>query len=116
MNLGIAYSSLGQYQQAIEFYQQSLDIAREIGDRNLEAIAWFNLGLSLENVNRESDALGAYRNARKLCQAMGLDAKVQDCNDAIEQISQPKTFVVSRRGLWRWLRRLWRWVRSWFRQ
>ena len=47
MNLGIAYSSLGQYQQAIEFYQQSLDIAREIGDRNLEAIAWFNLGLSL---------------------------------------------------------------------
>lgn len=30
------------------------------------AIAWFNLGEALENLNRESDALGAYRNAREL--------------------------------------------------
>jgi tetratricopeptide (TPR) repeat protein len=69
-SLGIAYDSLGQYQQAIDFFQQSLDIAREIGDHNGEAIAWFNLGLALENVNRESDALGAYRNARELYQTM----------------------------------------------
>ncbi|OYD93321.1 hypothetical protein CDG76_21885 [Nostoc sp. 'Peltigera membranacea cyanobiont' 210A] len=43
-----------------------MDIAREIGDRNSEAIAWFNLGEALENLNRELDTLGAYRNARKL--------------------------------------------------
>ncbi|MFN6530793.1 tetratricopeptide repeat protein [Nostoc sp. ChiSLP03a] len=115
-NLGIAYRCLGQYQQAIEFQQRSLEIAREIGDRYGEAIAWYNLGLSLENVNRESDALGAYRNASELYQQMGLDAKVQDCNNAIERLSQPKTPVVSRRGFWAWLRRLWRWVRSWFRR
>ncbi|MCW5317485.1 tetratricopeptide repeat protein [Nostoc sp. KVJ3] len=115
-NLGNAYNSLGQYQRAIEFLQQYLDIAREIGDRNSEASAWFNLGLALEKVNRESDALGAYRNARELCQAMGLDANVQDCNNAIERLSQPKTPVVSRRGFWAWLRRLWRWVRAWFRR
>ncbi|MEA5622641.1 tetratricopeptide repeat protein [Nostoc sp. UHCC 0251] len=90
-NLANAYFSLGQYQQAIEFLQQSLDIATEIGDRNSEAIAWFNLGEALENLNRESDALGAYRNARELYQAMGLDADVQDCNNAIERLSQPKT-------------------------
>ncbi|WP_234017099.1 hypothetical protein [Nostoc sp. 'Lobaria pulmonaria (5183) cyanobiont'] len=47
---------------------------------------------------------------------MGLDAKVQDCNNAIECLSQLKTPVVSRRDLWRWLRRLWRWVYSWFRR
>ncbi|MEH2109324.1 tetratricopeptide repeat protein [Nostoc sp.] len=116
MSLGLAYFSLGQYQQAIDFLQQSLEIARDIGDRHSEAIAWFNLGLSLENVNRESDALGAYRNARELCQAMGFDTKVQDCNNAIERLSQPKTPVVSRRGFWVWLLRLWRWVRSWFRR
>ncbi|WP_292802683.1 tetratricopeptide repeat protein [Nostoc sp. NMS7] len=115
-NLGNVYNSLGQYQRAIEFYQQSLEIKREIGDIRGEAIVWFNLGLSLENVNRESDALGAYRNARELYQAMGLDAKVQDCNNAIERLSQPQTLVVSRRGFWVWLHRLWRWVRSWFRQ
>ncbi|MDZ8031603.1 tetratricopeptide repeat protein [Nostoc sp. DedSLP04] len=116
IGLGNAYYLLGHYQGAIEFHQQSLEIKREIGDRNGEAIAWFNLGLSLKNVNRESDALGAYRNARELCQAMGLDAKVQDCNNAIERLSQPKTPVLSRRGFWVWLRRLWRWVCSWFRQ
>ncbi|MBD2205478.1 tetratricopeptide repeat protein [Calothrix sp. FACHB-1219] len=115
-NLGNAYNSLGQYQRAIEFFQQSLDITREIGDIRGEANAWFNLGLSLENVNRESDALGAYRNARELYQTMGLDANVQDCNDAIERLSQPQAPVVSRRGFWGWLRRLRRWVRGWFRR
>ena len=32
-SLGNAYQSLGEYHLAIEFYQQWLDIAREIGDR-----------------------------------------------------------------------------------
>jgi len=30
-DLGVAYGSLGQYQRAIEFYQQHLAIAKEIG-------------------------------------------------------------------------------------
>ncbi|WP_414566831.1 tetratricopeptide repeat protein, partial [Anabaena sp. CCY 9613] len=108
--------SLGQYPRAIEFFQQSLEIFREIGDIRGEANSWFNLGLALENVNRESDALGAYRNARELYQKMELDADVQDCNNRIERLSQPQTAVLSRRGFWAWLRRLWRWVRSWFRR
>jgi tetratricopeptide (TPR) repeat protein len=115
-NLGNTYLNLGQYQEAIEFCQQSLEISREIGDIRGEAFSWFNLGLALENVNRESDALGAYRNARELFQTMGLDANVQDCNNAIKRLSQPKMPVVSRRGFWVWLRRLWRWVCSLFRQ
>ncbi|MEH2345643.1 MAG: tetratricopeptide repeat protein [Nostoc sp.] len=114
--LGLAYNSLGHYQQAIEFCQQRLDIAREIGNCREEADACLNLATVLKNVNRELDALGAYHNARKLFQAMGLDAKVQNCNDAIERLSKPKMPVISRRGFWVWLRRLWRWVRSWFRQ
>lgn len=43
---------------------------------------------------------------------MEIDTKVQDCNNAIERLSQPKTPVVSRRSFWWRLRRLWRWVRS----
>ncbi|MCC5641639.1 tetratricopeptide repeat protein [Nostoc sp. CHAB 5824] len=116
IGLGDAYGSLGQYQRAIEFLQQSLEITREIGNISGEAIVWLNLGEALENLNRESDALGAYCNARELFQAMGLDDKVQYCNNAIERLSQPKTPVVSRRGFWAWLRRLWRWVLSWFRR
>ena len=32
-NLGIAYDSLGQVQQAIEYHKQSLSIAIKVGDR-----------------------------------------------------------------------------------
>ncbi|TAE53280.1 MAG: tetratricopeptide repeat protein, partial [Nostocales cyanobacterium] len=115
-NLGSAYDSLGQQQIAIDFFQQSLKIFREIVYVQGEATAWFNLGLVLEKVDREADALGAYRNARGLCETMGLDAKVQNCNDAINRLSQPQKPVVSRRGFWGWLGRLWRWVRGWFRR
>ncbi|OBQ14685.1 MAG: transcriptional regulator [Anabaena sp. LE011-02] len=116
ISLGNAYYSLGQYERAISFYQQSLDIAKEIGDIRGEANAWLNLGLTLENVNREPDAVGAYRNARELYQTMGLDVKVQLCNDKIERLSQPKKPVVSQRGFWAWLRRFWRWLRGSFRR
>jgi tetratricopeptide (TPR) repeat protein len=115
-SLGATYGLMGQYQQAIEFHQQSLHIAREIGDRNSEAKAWFNLGETLQNLNREPDALGAYRNARELFQIMGLDANVQDCNNNIDRLSQPKMPVVFHRGFWGWLRQLWRRLHGWFRR
>jgi tetratricopeptide (TPR) repeat protein len=53
--LGYDYSSLGQYQRAIEYYQQSLEIEQEIGDRSGEAAALLGLGnvyYSLESYQR----------------------------------------------------------------
>ena len=44
-NLGSAYAALGQPKKAIEFHEQHLAVAREIGDRQGEAIACWNLGL-----------------------------------------------------------------------
>ena len=85
-NLGIASDSLGQYPQAIEYYHQSLKIFHDIGNRRGEAISWFNLANTLEKLNRAQDAIGAYRNARTLCQAMKLDADIQDCDNAIQKI------------------------------
>ncbi len=38
MGLGNVYLSLGEYQKAIEFHQQSLAITREIGDRGVKRI------------------------------------------------------------------------------
>ena len=34
--LGVAYYSLGDYKKAVEFHQQSLSIAKEIGEKGLE--------------------------------------------------------------------------------
>ncbi len=90
-----------------------MDIFRAIGDREGEARSWFNLGLALENTNREADVMGAYRNARQLYQAIRLDADVQDCDNQIERLSQPVSSP--RRGGWlsrlrQWLQRVWRWI------
>lgn len=120
-NLGVIYRILEQYQQAIEYFQRSLQIQSELGEskmgeRRVEANAWLNLGGALVSANRESDALGAYRNARELYQAMELEKEVKLCNNSIERLSQQKAPVASRRDFWRWLRRLWRWVSSWFRR
>ncbi|BAG02494.1 tetratricopeptide protein [Microcystis aeruginosa NIES-843] len=55
-SLGNVYNSLGEYQKAIEFHQQSLAIFREIGDRGGEAASYNNLG----NVY---NSLGEYQKA-----------------------------------------------------
>ncbi|WP_353845994.1 tetratricopeptide repeat protein [Microcystis sp. M169S2] len=70
----------------MEFYQQSLAIKREIGDRRGEANAWFNLGLTYYKLKRISEAKEAYLQSRELYQALGLAADVQDCDDEIRQL------------------------------
>jgi CHAT domain-containing protein len=59
--LGCAYDSLGQYQNAIDFHQQSLEIAREIGDRQGESISLNNLGDTLLKTNQLAEAETALR-------------------------------------------------------
>ncbi|MGB6016521.1 MAG: CHAT domain-containing tetratricopeptide repeat protein, partial [Nodosilinea sp.] len=51
-----AYNSLGDYRQVIDFYEQHLAIAREIGDRGGEGAALGNLGIAYRS-------LGNYRQA-----------------------------------------------------
>jgi tetratricopeptide (TPR) repeat protein len=113
MGIGTAYKLLQKYQIALGFYQQSLEILEDSLGR---ANCLKKLGCTLENLNRRLDALDAYCNARGLYKKMGLDADVQDCNDAINRLSQPKKPVVSWRGFWVWLRRLWHWVSGWLRR
>ncbi|MBD1942704.1 tetratricopeptide repeat protein [Coleofasciculus sp. FACHB-712] len=121
IGLGNASDSLEQYPLAIDYYQQSLAIKREIGDRNGEATALFNLGNTLAKLGRKSEALAAYQNARDLYQAMGLDADVQNAENAIQSLfrktniwmSLPKAIVGF---LLRWVNRLWRLLHTFLRQ
>ncbi|MEC4986212.1 MAG: tetratricopeptide repeat protein, partial [Oscillatoria sp. PMC 1076.18] len=113
IGLGNAYDSLGEYQRAIEFHQQSLEIFRAIGDRRGEANSLFNLGNSLAKLKRKSEANNAYLHARELYQGMGLDADVEDCNNAIQRLKRKSTFSPRfPQSLWRWLNRLWRLLRA----
>ncbi len=88
-NLGNAYYSLGQYQQAIEFQQQSLEIEREIGNRGGEAISWYNYGDTLAKLGKKSQAKAAYVKAQEFFQAIGHQEYSQMANKAIENLSQP---------------------------
>jgi CHAT domain-containing protein/Tfp pilus assembly protein PilF len=73
-NLGNAYNSLGQYPKAIEFYQQSLVIEKEISDRRGEGSLLGNLGVAYRS-------LGQYQKAIEfLQQALAIFRQIGDRN------------------------------------
>ncbi|MEH2461370.1 tetratricopeptide repeat protein, partial [Nostoc sp.] len=72
-SLGHAYNYLGQYQQAIEFQQQSLEIAREIGahDRFEEAISLGNLGLIYNSIGQYQQAVEFHQKSLEIARKTG---------------------------------------------
>jgi tetratricopeptide (TPR) repeat protein len=73
--LGLCYENLGDYQKAIEHHQQSLDIAREIGNRQGEGAALGNLGLCYYNLGDYQKAIEHHQQAldikREICSRQG---------------------------------------------
>ena len=53
----MAYDGLGNFKKAIVFYENSLKIAKEIGDKAGESVCYTNLGMAyddLGNLDRKS--------------------------------------------------------------
>jgi CHAT domain-containing protein len=69
--LGIAYRNLGQYQKAIEFHQQFLTIAREIGDRDGEAASLNNLGIAYKSLGQYRQAIEFYQQSLAIAREIG---------------------------------------------
>ncbi|MGF1461020.1 MAG: tetratricopeptide repeat protein [Leptolyngbyaceae cyanobacterium] len=86
--LGLAYSALGQYQQAISFHQQSLEIAREIGDRRGEANALFNKAIALNQLGKKKDVQSHYEAAKAIFSDLGLQDLVERCETAIQALDE----------------------------
>ncbi len=61
--VGLAYADLGQVERAIGYYEQSLVIAREIGDRRGEGNALGNLGIAYADLGQVERAIGYYEQA-----------------------------------------------------
>jgi tetratricopeptide (TPR) repeat protein len=70
-NLGLAYSSLGEYQRAIEYHEQYLAIAREIGDRRGEGTALGNLGLAYNDLGEYQRAIDYHEQALVISREIG---------------------------------------------
>ena len=69
--MGNAYYSLGQYQQAIEYYQQWLAIAREIGDRGGEANSLGNLGNAYYSLGQYQQAIEYHQQSLAIAREIG---------------------------------------------
>ncbi|MBN3906743.1 MAG: tetratricopeptide repeat protein [Nostoc sp. NMS1] len=70
-SLGNAYKSLGEYQQAIEFHQQSLAIARKIGDRQLEGQSLNNLGIAHRLLAKYQSAMEFQQQSLEITREIG---------------------------------------------
>lgn len=79
-NLGIVYNSLGQYQQAIEFHQQSLAIKREISVHEAFLLeSRLGEANSLSNLGNVYQSLGQYQQAiQYLQQALAIAQDIGD--------------------------------------
>ena len=74
IQLGLAYFSLSEFNQAIDFYDQALSLARKLGDRNGEAN-------SLNNLGNAYCSLGQYQQAIQFQQqSLGIRREIGDLN------------------------------------
>lgn len=70
-NLGAAYHHLGDIGRAIDFYNQSLDISRETGDRVNEWRTLLNMGVIHKDLDDPRDALELYERALAFFREIG---------------------------------------------
>ena len=59
-DLGVAYTNLKHYTDAIEAYRTALRIRPDYAN------AWYNLGVAYANLNRTTDAIAAYRETLRI--------------------------------------------------
>ena len=69
--MGNAYLNLGQYPKAIEFYQQSLAIKKELGDRQGQANSLNNLGNAYLNLGQYPKAIKFHQQSLAIFQELG---------------------------------------------
>ena len=82
----------------MNFYQQSLEMFKEIGDRNGEAASLNNLGLALKEVGRRKESIDALNASRKIYEELGLYHMIQGSDKSFAPLEtvakEPKRFII----------------------
>ena len=69
--MGMIYADLGEARKAIEYYEQALAIAREIGDRRGEGASLGNLGRAYADLGDARKAIEYYEQALAIAREIG---------------------------------------------
>ncbi|MFM6860758.1 MAG: tetratricopeptide repeat protein, partial [Dolichospermum sp.] len=97
ISLGNAYNSLGQYQTAIDFHQQSLKITREIGDVGGESNSLNNLGNAYYSLGQYQTAIDFYQQSlkikREIGDVQGESASLNNLGAAYDSLGQYQTAI-----------------------
>jgi len=88
-NLGSAYYDLGQVERAIEYYEQALAIAKEIGDRHGEGTLLNNLGVAFMDLEKYDLALACYL----LASEIRIEIRTPEIKTTENNISRLKTKI-----------------------
>ncbi|MFM6024215.1 MAG: tetratricopeptide repeat protein, partial [Dolichospermum sp.] len=95
--LGNAYNSLGQYQTAIDFHQQSLKIKREIGDVGGESYSLNGLGNVYDSLGQYQTAIDFYQQSLKIFREIGdvggESASLNNLGAAYDSLGQYQTAI-----------------------
>ena len=98
-NLGNAYQSLGEYERAIAFHQQHLDIAREIGDRRGQANSLGNLGNAYHSLGEYKRAISFHQQSleitRDIGDRRGIANSLMSLSAAYQQVGRIKDGIVA---------------------
>jgi TonB family protein len=71
VKLGLAYSALRQYKEAVAVFKMAIQIKRD----TLDAEAYYNLGHSYTGIGKHSDALNAFKQALYISRAEAINAE-----------------------------------------
>ncbi|RME63644.1 MAG: hypothetical protein D6790_04390, partial [Caldilineae bacterium] len=71
-NLGLLYTAMEEYGNAIAAYREAMATFQALGNRKSMATALLNMGMAHHLAGRLEDAVEAYNQSLQLCQAIGL--------------------------------------------
>ena len=91
-NLGSTYIFLGKYQRGIDFLQQYLAIAREMGDRQGETNSLNNLGVAYEDLREYQRAIDFYQQslaiAREIVSTKGETISLSNLGSVLDALGK----------------------------
>jgi tetratricopeptide (TPR) repeat protein len=71
-NLGFLYRTMGEYSHAVAAHQEALETYGRLGNQELMAAAWLNIGAVQFLANQLEAALESYRQSLHICQSLEL--------------------------------------------